>query len=192
MVVLANHTGFDGTPVSLRNLRLEYGAEIGRAIVNFEGSVVFCVISRYHGGAFVVFSKALNDNMTVLALGGSYASVIGGAPAAVVVFGRQVDGRAEAAEAVRELAGRLEAAEPEQVPRLAEEYRVVRAGGRNRVPAEFDAAAHTIGRVVAVGSEDEIISPARWRPRVIEVLDDWNRSRPGAAAAVERPVDQAV
>ncbi len=37
-------------------------------------------ISRYHGGAFVVFSKALNPQMTVLAVEGSFASVIGGAP----------------------------------------------------------------------------------------------------------------
>ena len=42
-------------------LQLEYGAEIGRAVVNFDGPIVFCVVSRYHGGAFVVFSKTLND-----------------------------------------------------------------------------------------------------------------------------------
>ena len=79
LVVLANLSGFDGSPDSMRNLQLEYGAEIGRAIVNFDGPIVFCVISRYHGGAFVVFSKALNPRMTVLAVEGSFASVIGGA-----------------------------------------------------------------------------------------------------------------
>ena len=84
LVVLANLSGFDGSPESLRKLQLEYGAEIGRAIVNFSGPIVFCVISRYHGGAFVVFSGALNDNMEVLAVEGSFASVIGGAPAAAV------------------------------------------------------------------------------------------------------------
>ena len=61
LVVLANLSGFDGSPESLRQLQLEYGAEIGRAVVNFDGPIVFCVISRYHGGAFVVFSGALND-----------------------------------------------------------------------------------------------------------------------------------
>src|SRR6185437_12967891 len=86
VVVLANLSGFDGSPESMRKLQLEYGAEIGRAIVNFAGPIVFCVISRYHGGAFVVFSKALNPNMMVLALEGSFASVLGGAPAAAVVF----------------------------------------------------------------------------------------------------------
>ena len=95
-VVLANLSGFDGSPESMRRLQLEYGAEIGRAIVNFDGKIVFCVVSRYHGGAFVVFSKALNDNMTVLAVEGSFASVIGGAPAAAVVFSREVDARTAA------------------------------------------------------------------------------------------------
>ena len=31
LVVLANLSGFDGSPESMRNLQLEYGAEIGRA-----------------------------------------------------------------------------------------------------------------------------------------------------------------
>ena len=62
LVVLANLSGFDGSPESLRGLQLEYGAEIGRAVVNFRGPIVFCVVSRYHGGAFVVFSATLNDS----------------------------------------------------------------------------------------------------------------------------------
>jgi acetyl-CoA carboxylase carboxyltransferase component len=97
VIVLANLTGFDGSPESLRLWQLEYGAEIGRAVVNFEGPLVFCVISRYHGGAFVVFSNALNDNLRVIALEGTHASVIGGAPAAAVggllAGGRQARGR---------------------------------------------------------------------------------------------------
>ena len=88
--------GFDGSPESLRKRQLEYGAEIGRAVVNFDGPIVFCVVSRYHGGAFVVFSGALNDDMEVLAVEGSYASVIGGAPAAAVVFAGDVAARTEA------------------------------------------------------------------------------------------------
>mgnify|MGYP006145792861 CR=1 FL=1 len=43
-------------------------------------------LQRIHPGYFVVFSGVLNDNMEVLAVEGSYASVIGGAPAAAVVF----------------------------------------------------------------------------------------------------------
>ena len=37
LVVLANLSGFDGSPESMRRWQLEYGAEIGRAVVNFDG-----------------------------------------------------------------------------------------------------------------------------------------------------------
>ena len=32
---------------------------IARAVVNFEGPIYFVVVSRYHGGAYVVFSQEL-------------------------------------------------------------------------------------------------------------------------------------
>ena len=70
VVMLANLSDFNGSPESLRRLQLEYGAEIGRAIVNFDGAFMLCVVSRYHGGAFVVFSAMLNDEMEVLAVEG--------------------------------------------------------------------------------------------------------------------------
>lgn len=86
IVVLANLSGFDGSPESPRNIQLEYGSEIGRAIVNFDGPIAFCVVSRYHGVASVVFSGAWNDNMEVLAVEGSFASVLGGAPGCCVAL----------------------------------------------------------------------------------------------------------
>ena len=88
LVVLANLSGFDGSPESMREWQLEFGAEIGRAVVNFDGPIVFCVVSRYHGGAFVVFSQRLNEGLEAVAVDGAHASVIGGAPAAAVVFAR--------------------------------------------------------------------------------------------------------
>ncbi|HEX4982140.1 MAG TPA: carboxyl transferase domain-containing protein, partial [Ilumatobacteraceae bacterium] len=103
VVVLANLSGFDGSPDSLRSLQLEYGAEIGRAVVNFRGPIVFCVISRFHGGAFVVFSQALNESLETIAVEGSRASVIGGAPAAAVVFAGEVNARARGDLRVTEL-----------------------------------------------------------------------------------------
>ncbi len=174
LVVLANLSGFDGSPDSMRNLQLEYGAEIGRAIVNFDGPIVFCVISRYHGGAFVVFSKALNPNMTVLALEGSYASVIGGAPAAAVVFAGEVEKRTSADPRVRALeAGLADAIGPDR-SRLVVELADVRAQVRpekiGEVAGEFDGV-HDIHRAVRVGSVDEVISIARLRPRVIEAIE---------------------
>ncbi len=174
LVVLANLSGFDGSPDSMRNLQLEYGAEIGRAIVNFDGPIVFCVISRYHGGAFVVFSKALNPRMTVLALEGSYASVIGGAPAAAVVFAGEVEKRTSADPRVRDVEGRIaDATGPDRsrlVVDLADLKAAVRPEKIGEVAAEFDGV-HDIHRAVRVGSVDEVITVAQLRPRVIEAIE---------------------
>ncbi|MCP4069386.1 MAG: fused acetyl/propionyl-CoA carboxylase subunit alpha/methylmalonyl-CoA decarboxylase subunit alpha, partial [Phycisphaeraceae bacterium] len=41
VVMLANLSGFDGSPESLRKLQLEYGAEIATAVVNFAGPFLF-------------------------------------------------------------------------------------------------------------------------------------------------------
>ena len=175
LVVLANLSGFDGSPESMRRLQLEYGAEIGRAIVNFEGPIVFCVISRYHGGAFVVFSKALNPNMTVLALEGSFASVLGGAPAAAVVFSGEVNTRTAADPRVKDLEGRLAESSGTDRATLAAELEEVRASVRSEklgeVAAEFDRV-HSIQRAVEVGSVDAVISAAEMRPRIIEAIEE--------------------
>ncbi|WP_227981515.1 carboxyl transferase domain-containing protein [Nocardia spumae] len=174
LVVLANLSGFDGSPESMRKLQLEYGAEIGRAIVNFRGPIVFCVISRYHGGAFVVFSKALNPNMTVLALEGSFASVLGGAPAAAVVFAGEVDTRTAKDPRVRELESRVANASgterAEASAELDELRSTVRAEKLGEVAAEFDRV-HNIHRAVEVGSVDAVISARELRPRIIEAIE---------------------
>jgi acetyl/propionyl-CoA carboxylase alpha subunit/acetyl-CoA carboxylase carboxyltransferase component len=173
LVVLANLSGFDGSPESMRKLQLEYGAEIGRAIVNFQGPIVFCVISRYHGGAFVVFSKALNPNMTVLAVEGSYASVIGGAPAAAVVFTADVDRRTSTDSRVAELEAQLAetvgAERTELSAKLAEVRSAVRAEKLADVATEFDRV-HSVYRAVEVGSVDAVISAAELRPRIIAAI----------------------
>ena len=147
VVVLANLSGFDGSPESLRHWQLEYGAEIGRSVVNFDGPIVLVILSRYHGGAYVVFSKALNPNLTSVALEGSYASVIGGAPAAAVVFAGEVRKRAQ------DLGGTSEA----KVQATAE------------LAGRFDSI-HSVQRAKDVGSIDDIISPDKLRPYIIDVL----------------------
>ncbi|SCG66219.1 ATP-binding protein [Micromonospora inositola] len=178
LVVLANLSGFDGSPESMRKLQLEYGAEIGRAIVNFRGPIVFCVISRYHGGAFVVFSKALNPNMTVLALEGSFASVLGGAPAAAVVFSGDVDARAAADPRVRDLEARAAAASGADRAALTAELDELRSSVRaeklGEVATEFDRV-HNIQRAVEVGSVDAVIRAAELRPRIIEAIESHLR-----------------
>jgi acetyl/propionyl-CoA carboxylase alpha subunit/acetyl-CoA carboxylase carboxyltransferase component len=177
LVVLANLSGFDGSPESLRSLQLEYGAEIGRAIVNFDGPIVFCVVSRYHGGAFVVFSATLNDTMEIAAVEGSYASVLGGAPAAAVVFAGEVRKRTNADERVTGLEARVAAAvesgdEPEAA-RLRAELAAVRADVRSEklgaVAEEFDTE-HSIERAQRVGSVHHIVNPHRLRPYLVDAV----------------------
>ncbi len=173
VVVLANLSGFDGSPESMRTWQLEYGAEIGRAVVNFSGPIVFVVVSRYHGGAFVVFSNTLNDNMEVAAVEGSKASVIGGAPAAAVVFAREVKQRTERDRRILSLQNAAADAEPAQRARLRRELEEVRAAVRaqmlGEVAAEFDEV-HTIERALEVGSVDRIIAPRELRPYLIDAV----------------------
>ncbi|MBW8803888.1 MAG: ATP-grasp domain-containing protein [Catenulisporales bacterium] len=174
VVVLANLSGFDGSPESMRKLQLEYGAEIGRAIVNFSGPIVFAVISRYHGGAFVVFSKALNPSMTVLAVEGSYASVLGGAPAAAVVFSGEVNTRTANDPRIRDLEARTTTATGADRAALAAELDELRAAVRaeklSEVATEFDRI-HSIQRAVTVGSVDEVIKASELRPKIIHAIE---------------------
>ena len=174
LVVLANLSGFDGSPESLRNLQLEYGAEIGRAVVNFDGPIVFCLISRYHGGAFVVFSGTLNDNMEVVAVEGSFASVLGGAPAAAVVFTAEVRARTNNDERIRELEARIAAAGGTEAAQLRVELadlrNAVKIEKQGEVAAEFESI-HDIRRAQKVGSVHTIISAAELRPYLITAVE---------------------
>jgi acetyl-CoA carboxylase carboxyltransferase component len=173
IVVLANLSGFDGSPESMRHWQLEYGAEIGRAVTNFKGPIVFVVVSRYHGGAFVVFSKRLNPMMEIAAVEGSYASVIGGAPAAATVFAREVQSRTESDPRVIELRTRIAAADADEAgalrAALARMSDAVRSEKLGEVADEFDAI-HTVERARNVGSVDRIIPAAELRPYVIDAI----------------------
>jgi acetyl-CoA carboxylase carboxyltransferase component len=174
LVVLANLSGFDGSPESMRRRQLEYGAEIGRAVTNFSGPIVFIVVSRYHGGAFVVFSKALNAAMEIAAVEGSVASVIGGTPAAATVFAREVKQRTDADPRVRAARRAVDAAGGADAARLrgalAEVAERVRSEKLGEVAAEFDAI-HTVERALRVGSVDRIIAARELRPYVVDALE---------------------
>ncbi|MBV9006495.1 MAG: hypothetical protein JO181_17660, partial [Solirubrobacterales bacterium] len=174
VVVLANLAGFDGSPESMRRLQLEYGAEIGRAVVNFDGPIAFCVISRFHGGAFVVFSRALNENLESSALEGAYASVIGGAPAAAVVFARDVERRVLADPRIASLDERIAARPDAERQRLRAEREALWAEVRSQKLGEFAAefdAIHSIQRAVEVGSVERIIPPSDLRPYLIDAVE---------------------
>lgn len=174
VVVLANLSGFDGSPESMRRLQLEYGAEIGRAVVNFKGPIVFCVISRYHGGAYVVFSRALNEQLVVAALEGTYASVIGGAPAAAVVFAGEVDARTRKDERLQSLNLAMLQAEAGQKAKLREQwnelFKVVYSEKLGEMANEFDRI-HSVHRALRVGALNCILPPANLRPYLIRTVE---------------------
>jgi acetyl/propionyl-CoA carboxylase alpha subunit/acetyl-CoA carboxylase carboxyltransferase component len=175
-VVLANLSGFDGSPESMRRGVLEFGAEIARAVVRFRGPLLFAVVSRYHGGAYVVFSRELNPEMRAIALRGSFASVIGGPAAAAVIFPREVRRRALDDPRVREARARSEQVrEPaERARRRAEADRVleqVLLESRALVAAEFDAV-HTVERALEVGSLEALLDVSELRPALIAYLDE--------------------
>jgi len=167
VVILANLSGFDGSPESMRKLQLEYGAEIARAVVNFNGPILFLVVSRYHGGAYVVFSRELNPRLRAAALSGSFASVIGGGPAAKVVFAREVRARALADQRVRALrSGRgSENGRASYEQTLAD----VTLEKQAELAEEFDAV-HSVERALEVGSLEAIVAPGAMRPYLIGLL----------------------
>jgi len=169
-VILANLSGFDGSPESMRKLQLEYGAEIARAVVNFKGPILFLVVSRYHGGAYVVFSRALNPRLRVGALRGSFASVIGGGPAAAVVFAREVRARAAADPRVRELRERAEASD-EARAKFQSTLQAVTLEKQADLAEEFDAI-HTVERAREVGSLEEIVEPMEMRTWLKRILEE--------------------
>jgi acetyl-CoA carboxylase carboxyltransferase component len=110
----------------------------------------------------------------VLAVEGSFASVIGGAPAAAVVFSRDVDARTAKDPRVSSLEHRLaEAAGAERASlatELAETRRDVRSEKLGLVATEFDQV-HNIHRAVEVGSVDEVIAGSELRPKIIAALE---------------------
>jgi acetyl/propionyl-CoA carboxylase alpha subunit/acetyl-CoA carboxylase carboxyltransferase component len=174
LVVLANLAGFDGSPESMREWQLEFGAEIGRAVVNFDGPIVFCVVSRYHGGASVVFSQQLNPNLEAVAVEGAHASVIGGAPAAAVVFARDVEQTARDDERIATLDERIADADGAERQRLRTRrealWEDVLAEKRGELAARFDAV-HSVERAVRVGSMSGIVAAASLRSYLIDAVE---------------------
>ncbi|MFP5285872.1 MAG: hypothetical protein ACLGI9_09065, partial [Thermoanaerobaculia bacterium] len=102
------------------------------------------------------------------------ASVIGGAPAAAVVFAREVNQRTR--RDPRVVALEAEIADPDRHDkaglraRLQETLEAVRSEKLGEVAEEFDRI-HSVQRAREVGSIHHIIPPERLRPYLIEALE---------------------
>ncbi|MBU1538071.1 hypothetical protein KKF84_22355 [Myxococcota bacterium] len=173
VVIFANLSGFDGSPESLRKWQLVHGAEIGRALVKFQGPVLLVVLSRYHGGAYVVFSTALNDQMEAVALKGSYASVIGGSAAASVVFNSAISRKIEQDPGILGIREELKTAAGRQrmslEARLSERLSALRTTLSLETAEQFDRI-HSVERAAKVGSLKSVIEPSQLRPYIINFL----------------------
>jgi acetyl-CoA carboxylase carboxyltransferase component len=110
----------------------------------------------------------------VAAIEGSKASVIGGAPAAAVVFARDVRARVDRDPRVAQLEEQLETAEGADRARYRAELATLRdavhAEKLGEVADEFDRV-HDIRRAQRVGSVDAIIPARQLRPYLIEAVE---------------------
>jgi acetyl-CoA carboxylase carboxyltransferase component len=135
---------------------------------------VFCVISRYHGGAFVVFSQRLNEGFEALAVEGAHASVIGGSAAAGVVFTRDVNAATRSDPRVVALEEQIESVNGAEARRLRGELstllETVRSEKMGELAAKFDSI-HSIQRAVEVGSVSSIVAAADLRPYLIDAIE---------------------
>jgi acetyl-CoA carboxylase carboxyltransferase component len=135
--------------------------------------MIFCVISRYHGGAYVVFSRVLNEGLEVSALEGTFASVIGGAPAAAVVFASEVEARTRKDPRLEALSKSMIQAEGIEKGRLRSQwnqvFQCVHSEKLGEMAAEFDRV-HSVHRALEVGALHRIISAANLRPYLIQAI----------------------
>src|SRR3712207_9583907 len=95
-----------------------------------------------------LFRSVLNDNMEVLAVEGSYASVIGGAPPAAEVFTREADKRTAADPRVRALDESLGSADPVEQGRLRTELAGGPAAAERKRVAEGQGGGTGGGRTI--------------------------------------------
>jgi hypothetical protein len=101
--------------------------------------------------------------------------VIGGAPAAAVVFAREVDARTRNDERIAELDERIGAATGDAERRRLrlereERWIEVRNEKLGALATEFDGI-HSVGRAVEVGSVDRVVAVAALRADLIDTIE---------------------
>ena len=121
---------------------------------------------------------------------GTYASVIGGAPAAAVVFAGEVEARAKKDARVQALTQAMAKAEGAEKGRLRaqwdELFKVVHSEKLGEMAAEFDRV-HSVQRALDVGALNYIIPPANLRPYLIDAVERGIAERRNRIREVESP-----
>ena len=130
----------------------------------------------------MVFSRVLNEQFRVVALEGTYASVIGGAPAAAVVFSGEVEARARKDPRLQALGNAMAQAEGVEKARLQmqwdEAFTIVHSEKLGDVAEEFDRI-HSVHRALKVGALDDILASRNLRPYLIQAIEDGIRAEEG-------------
>jgi hypothetical protein len=109
-----------------------------------------------------------------VALEGTYASVIGGAPAAAVVFAGEVEVRARKDPRLQALSQAMATAETVEKRRLRaqwdELFKVVHSEKLGEVASEYDRV-HSVQRALRVAALHHILPPANLRPYLIQAVE---------------------
>jgi hypothetical protein len=112
--------------------------------------------------------------MEVAALEGTYASVIGGAPAAAVVFATEVEARARKDARLAELNEAIARADNAEKGRLRakwnELFQIIHSEKLGEVANEFDRI-HSVHRALTVGALNHIIPPSKLRPFLVHAVE---------------------
>jgi hypothetical protein len=129
----------------------------------------------------------LNEELEVSALEGTYASVIGGAPAAAVVFAGEVEARARKDPRLQALSDAMTKADALEKGRLRaqwnELFKLIHSEKLGEMANEFDRI-HSVQRALGVGALQCIIQPAHLRPYLIHALERrMEREQKAARAA---------
>ena len=137
----------------------------------------------------------LNEQLQVAALEGTYASVIGGAPAAAVVFATEVEARTRKDPRLQALSEAMATADSAEKPRLRNEwdelFKTVHSEKLGEVAAEFDRI-HTVHRALKVGALQHILPPANLRPYLICALERGiNGEKETESVEQEQPILKA-
>jgi hypothetical protein len=107
-------------------------------------------------------------------LEGTYASVIGGAPAAAVVFAGEVEARTKKDPRLQALNQAIAQADSAEKGRLRaqwdELFKVIHSEKLGEMASEFDRV-HSVQRALEVGALNYIIPAAKLRPYLINAVE---------------------
>ena len=191
VVILANLSGFDGSPESMRRLQLEYGAEIGRAVVNFKGPDGVLrdlplswrrVCGFLAGAERTTRSRGAGRNVCL-----RHRRSAGGSRGFCRRSGSQGPQGLARLQALTQAMAQAEGAEKGRLRAQWDElFKVVHSEKLGEMAAEFDHV-HSVQRALEVGALNCIIPPAYLRPYLIHAVERGIERKRNGIRRSQRP-----